>query len=151
MRRRILTAAVVAAIAVLPAGCDGEPAAPSGDNTAQICGEYWAVSLRYSSGDAPERLALEKASADVYAGRAKPDAVRAATVALFRAKARDLRPVADRARRPELRSALAAEADYYDSYAARTDPDAGTQEMTDRMGAVTGICPTPPTGPPPTP
>jgi hypothetical protein len=111
---------------------------PPVDNTPEVCTEYWSVVTKYSSRDNPEQAALAKAISDSYEGRDQPGAVAAANAALRRAWAKDLRPIAGRASKPELRSALSDVADRLDQSATQ---GAGTANPLSAMKAVTTICP----------
>jgi hypothetical protein len=139
-RRGVATgAALVVTMALAACGKTAAGAAHRpADNTSEVCVEYWSVVQKYNKPDNPQRAALAKAIADEYQGHGQPGAVAAANAALFHAYATDLRPSANRASKPELRSALSGAADRFDRSAAQS---AGTAEPLSQMQAVAQMCP----------
>jgi hypothetical protein len=119
---------VLAAIVAVSGGCtsDGSPApgptaagptaappaAAAADNTAEICAGYLAAVRPYLTGEAPEAVAYGKLTADEYVGKKVSASKKAAvTKAFWTAQEVAVRPFADRAEDPALRTALTRYAD----------------------------------------
>ncbi len=122
MRRSVLVGVVIALVAGCSASTRDEPPA---DNTAAICRETLAVLGRYEGGDAPEFRPYLKAVEDSFQGREATEASRQAVADYWTAMARDLRPIPDRATKPELRKALREMVDGIERKAAEDDDEPG--------------------------
>ena len=130
--RRIWTGGLLIVAASLPsAGCGHAATAPA-DNTVEVCRQVQGTITRYTT-DAPEFVTVNASVQRGYKGTDDPADVRAAFAAYFRAYGKALRPLAEKATRPELKTALTKLADAY----GRGDADSNA------LSTVLSLCPQP--------
>jgi hypothetical protein len=93
-------------------GCSGAPATPQ-DNTLEVCNDF-EVTFEQVTKDSPEGRAFSDALTNEYRGTIDKSELHAKYVAYSKALAAKMKPLADKATRPELKSSLNRLADLYD-------------------------------------
>src|SRR5690349_1340464 len=90
-------------------GCSGAPATPQ-DNTLEVCNEF-ETTFEHVTKDSPEGQAFSEAVTKQYKGTIEQSEVHAKYVAYSKALAAQVKPLADKATRPELKDSLTRLAD----------------------------------------
>ncbi|MGI5242184.1 hypothetical protein [Dactylosporangium sp. CA-139066] len=105
--RRALLGVVAVVAAALAGGCDS-----SSQTTGDACTDVRNTMTHYTT-DAPEYKAMTDEVQKSYKGTGDPGKLEAAKATYYKAFGNALRPIADEAKAPELKTAIAKVADAY--------------------------------------